>query len=100
MGIPFGLSMIVFDLVFGDGFKLWNWFYYTFFFGILVSLCLVSFHKYKLRKNGIQELSKENLGVTLTKEVKSKLWKTELIDKLKTDSIIGKMQMPETEKGI
>ena len=99
-GIPYGLIMIGFDLLDGDGFKLRKFLFLTFFFGITMSLILVSFHKYRLRKNGIQELTDENLGVTQTKEVKTKLTKTELIDKLKIDPIIGKMKMTETENGV
>jgi hypothetical protein len=53
-----------------------------------------------LKKNGIQELSDENLGVTQTKEIQTKIRKTELISKLKKDPIIGKMKMIETENGI
>lgn len=99
-GIPYGLIMIGFDLLDGDGFKLWKFLSLTFFFGITMSLILVSFHKYRLKKNGIQEITDENLEVTQTKEIKTKLGKTELINKLKTDPIIGKMKMTETENGI
>jgi len=65
-----------------------------------MSLFFVSFHKYRLKKNGIQELTDENLGVRQTKEIKTKLEKTELIKRLKTDPIISKMKMTETENGI
>ena len=99
-GIPYGLIMIGFDLLDGDAFKMWKFLFLTFFFGISMSLTLVSFHKYRLKKNGIQELSDENLGVTQTKEIQTKIRKTELISKLKKDPIIGKMKMIETENGI
>jgi hypothetical protein len=92
--------MIGFDLLDGDGFKLWKFLFLTFFFGITMSLTLVSFHKHRLKKYGIQELSDENLGVTQKKEIKTKLGKIELINKLKSDPIIGKMKMIETENGI
>lgn len=92
--------MIGFDLLDGEAFKLWKFLFLTFFFGITMSLILVSFHKYRLKKNGIQELTDENLGVTQTKEIKTKLGRAELIKKLKTDPIIGKMKMTETENGI
>lgn len=92
--------MIGFDLLDGEGFRLWKFVFLTFFFGITMSLILVSFHKYRLKKNGIQEFTNENLGVTQTKEIKTKLGRAELIKKLKTDPIIGKMKMKETENGI
>ncbi len=99
-GIPYGLIMIGFDLLDGDGFKLWKFLSLTFFFGITMSLILVFFHKYRLKKNEIQELTDENLGVSQTKEIKTNLGRTELINKLKTDPIIGKMKMTETENEI
>lgn len=42
-GIPYGLIMIGFDLLDGDGFKLWKFLSLTFFFGITMSLTLVFF---------------------------------------------------------
>lgn len=99
-GIPFGLITIVFDLLDGDGFKLLKFLFPAFFFGLIMSLTLVSLHKYRLKKYGVQELSDENLGVTQTKEIKTKLGKIELINKLKSDPIISKMKMIDTENGI
>lgn len=99
-GIPYGLIMMGFDLLDGNGFKLWKFLFLTFFFGISMSLTLVFFHKYRLKKNGVRELTDENLGVTQTKEIKTKLRMTELMDKLKKDPIIGKMKMTETDNGI
>ncbi len=99
-GIPYGLITIGFDLLDGDGFKLWKFLFSTFFFGLIMSLTLVSFHKYRLKKYGVQELSDENLGVTQTKEIKTKLGKIELVNKLKSDPIISKMEMIDTENGI
>jgi hypothetical protein len=99
-GIPYGLIMLGFDLLDGDGFKLWKFLFMTFFFGITMSIILVSFHKYRLKKNGIQELTDENLGVNQSKNLKSELNKIELIEKLRRDPIIGKMKMTEIENGI
>jgi maltodextrin utilization protein YvdJ len=99
-GIPYGLIMMGIDLMDGNGFNLWKFLFLAFFFGITMSLILVSFHKYSLKKNGIQELMDENLGVIQTKVIKTKLSKTELINKLKSDPIVGKMKMRESENGI
>tara|TARA_R110002049_G_C8839165_1_gene536233 strand:+ start:67 stop:597 length:531 start_codon:yes stop_codon:yes gene_type:complete len=99
-GIPYGLIMLGFDLLDGDGFRLWKFLFMTFFFGITMSIILVSFHKNRLKKNGIQELTDKNLGVNQAKSLKSELSKIELIEKLKLDPIIGKMKMNETENGI
>lgn len=100
LGIPYGLFMVGSDLVEGKGFSLWKFLFLTSFFGITMSLILVSFHRYRLKKNGIQEITEENLGVSQTKNLQSKLNKKELIEKLKTDPIIGKMKMTEIENGI
>lgn len=99
-GIPYGLIMLGFDLADGDGFRLWKYLFMTFFFGITMSLILVSFHRYRLKKNGIQEITDENVGINQSKSLKTELNKTDLINKLKTDPIIGKMKMVEIENGV
>ncbi|QAA82294.1 hypothetical protein EI546_11440 [Aequorivita sp. H23M31] len=70
----------------------------TFLFGITMSLILVSFHRYRLKKNGIQKITAENVGVNQRRSLKSKSSKSQLIKK--PDPIIGKMKMTETENGI
>ena len=45
-------------------------------------------------------MTNQNLGVSLKKNLKSELNKSELIEKLKSDPIIGKMKMQEIENGI
>jgi len=72
----------------------------TFFFGITMSLTLVSFHRYRLKKNGVQEITNDNVGVNQSRNLKTGLNKTDLINKLKTDPLIGKMTMKEIENGI
>ncbi len=72
-GLPFGLIMTGFDLLAGDGFKFWKFLFLTCSFGITMSLILVPFYKYRLKKNEIQELSDENLGVTQSNKIKRKL---------------------------
>lgn len=99
-GIPYGLLMLIFDLAVGNGFKLWRFLFLTFFFGVMMSLTLVSYHKYKLKKIGVQKLTDQNLGASQKKNVKSELTKSEVIEKLKTDPILGKLKMMETENGI
>ncbi|MDH7448192.1 hypothetical protein [Aquimarina sp. 2201CG14-23] len=99
-GIPYGLIMLGFDLANGEGFSLWKYLFLSFFFGITMSLILVSFHRHRLKKNGIQEISNDTIGVNQSINLKSGLNKTDLIKKLKNDPIIGKMKMTETENGI
>lgn len=99
-GIPFGLMMIGFDLINGDGFSLSKFLFMTFFFGVAMSLFLVSFHRYRLKKNGVQEATDENLGVSQTRILMSKITKAELAKKIKADPIIGKFKMTEIEDAI
>ncbi len=99
-GIPFGIIMTAFDLAQGHAFELWKFLFLTFFFGITMSLTLVTFHKHRLRKYGITEMSDDNLRVNQTKSIHSSLDKTELLAKLKSDPIIGKMKMTEVDNGI
>lgn len=89
-GIPYGLIMLGFDLADGDGFRLWKFLFMTIFFGATMSLILVSFHKYRLKKNGIQEITNDNVGVNQTRNLKSNLNKKDLIEKLKNDRIMEK----------
>lgn len=99
-GIPYGLIMTGIDIAAGSGFSLWKFLFLTFFFGVTMSIGMVTFHRYRLKKNGIRELTDENLKVSQTKDFKSKLNRQELIEKLKSDPIIGKMEMTEVENGI
>lgn len=92
--------MIGIDLLNGDGFNIWKFLFLTFFFGIGMSLILVTLHKHGLKKLGIQEFTDENLGVRQTKSIKTNLGKTELFNKLKSDPVIRTMKMIETENGI
>lgn len=99
-GILYGLITLGFYLADGNDFKLWKFLYITFIFGITMSLILVSIHIFMLKKNGVQEITNENLNVNQTKSIISDMNKTELIQKLKKDPIIGKMKMIEIENGI
>lgn len=99
-GIPFGLIMLGFDLADGDGFRIWKLLLMTFFFGTAMSLILVSFHSYRLKKNGVQEITDENVGVNQKRNLSTKLNKEEIIQRLKADPVIGKMKMTEIENGI
>src|ERR1700741_678421 len=89
-GIPYGLMMLGLDLIVGNGFEISKFLFLTLFFGITMSLILVSFHRYKLKKNGVKEITDADLEVNQIKNVKSALNKKEMIEKLKSDPIIGK----------
>ncbi|MBK7811128.1 MAG: hypothetical protein IPO62_08895 [Saprospiraceae bacterium] len=99
-GITYGLLMSIIDWADGSGLGRWRIIYKTCIFGLAWSLILVSYHKYCLKKIGIRELTEENLGVSHSKILKSKLNIMELIEELKKDYIFGKMKMKEMESGV
>ncbi len=99
-GIPYGLLMTIFDFVDGNEFSIWKFLFSTLFFGITMSLILVSYHKNRLKKNGIQEINVDNIGVNQSRFFETRFNKVELIQKLKADPIIGKMKIKEIENGI
>ncbi len=100
LGIPYVLFTLGFALVEGDEFQFWRIFFLTFFFGFTMSLFMVAFHVYVLEKSGIQEFSDETLDVNQSKNIISDLNKSELIKRLRSDPIIGKMKIEETENGV
>lgn len=99
-GIPYGIITLGFDLADGSGLRIWKLLISAFFFGILMSLILVSIHWYWLNKIGVREMSDENISVHQKRILKTKLNKFELIEKLKADPGIRKMKMTEVEDGI
>ncbi|MFD2907110.1 hypothetical protein ACFSX9_00030 [Flavobacterium ardleyense] len=98
--IIYFLIMALFDLALGNQLTLWNYVPKSLFVGVFVSLILVSIHVNKLKKNGIKNISDANVGVNQTRIISSELNKSELIQKLKSDSTIGKMEMREIENGV
>ena len=99
-GIPFGLIMTAFDYLDGGGFNLWKFLFHALFFGLAMSLTLVTVHKNKLKKHGVQEFTDDNLGVRQTKAIKTKLGRNELISKLKADPTVADLKMVETGNGV
>lgn len=99
-GIPYGLIMLGFDLAGGDELNPWKYLLMTFFFGIVMSVILVSLHNYRLKKNGVKEITNETVGVNQTRILKTELNTSKLIEKLREDPIIGKMKMIEIDHGI
>lgn len=99
-GITYGLIMTATNLAIGETYGFWEFLVFSSITGVLMSLALVSLHTYKLKKDGVQKLTKENIDVYQTRSLKSELSKTEIFQKLKTDPIIGRMNMTEIENGI
>lgn len=99
-GVPFGLMMVGLDVVSGDGFSVGKFLFLTCFFGLGMSIMGVTFQRYALEKLGIYKISEANLKVTQERSVSSTLSKAELIQRLKADPSIAKMDMVENENEI
>jgi hypothetical protein len=98
--IPYFILMTLFGLADDSGSIIWENMTASLFFGISMSLILVSFHWFKLKKYGIENITDDNVGVNQTRIIETKLNKNELIQKLKLDTTIGKMKMTEMENGV
>ncbi|MBS1777592.1 MAG: hypothetical protein JSS64_15100 [Bacteroidetes bacterium] len=70
------------------------------FFGLFMSLILVSYHLYRIKKNGIKIITDDNIGVNQTLTIETKLCLNEVIQKIKIDPNFGKMKMKVVENGI
>ena len=70
-GIPYGIMMIGFDLMDGDEVTLWKFLFLTISFGLLMSLTLVGFHRYRLRKSGVKDMDEASLAVRQEKMIQS-----------------------------
>lgn len=98
--IPYYIFMTLFGLADDNQTIIWKNMLASLFFGIFMSLILVSFHWYKLKKDGVENITDDNVGVNQTRIIETKLNKNELIHKLKSDPIIGKIKMTEIENGV
>ena len=67
---------------------LWEKITMSLLIGAFMSIILVSFHWYNLKKDGVK-ITDDNVGVNQTRTIETKLDKNELIDKLKLDDPVG-----------
>ncbi len=100
LGIPFGLIMLVNDLIFGDSINIQHIFFRVVFFGGFMSLLLGTFHIIRLKMNGVGELSSANLSVRQKKEVQSSADFQRLLNAIKTDPVLKKMDIKSGEKTV
>jgi hypothetical protein len=92
--------MTLFDLEDNSELIIWENLSMSILIGAFMSLILVSFHWYNIKKIGVENSNDDNLGVNQTRTIVTKLNKSELIHKLKLDPTIGKMKITEMENGI
>ena len=99
-GVPFGILMTVFDLIFGHGFSVGAFLWPTLIFGTSMSVIFVTAHIASLKKIGVRELNDENLRTKQFRNVKSNLTKEELVARLKNDANFKDLVIHEIEGGI
>lgn len=99
-GLPFGLIVLGFDLAISNSINIGKYLFLVFCFGTVMSLILINLQMHWLKKSGVQKITAKNSGVNQTVEIKSDFNTTELIKKLKSDPIIGKMKFTEIENGV
>lgn len=95
--LPYYLISTLFDL--GDENEL-VFVIRTLTFGLFMSLTLVSIHWYKLKQAGVENLTDENVGVNQTRMIETELNVNELVEKLKLDSVFGKLKWKESDNGV
>lgn len=99
MGIPFGILMLLFDGLDGNGFSLLSSLLKGVFFGLFMSLTLVTLHILHLKRMEVK-ITRDNIGIKHRKVIKSDITPEELIHKLKADPVIGKMKISKDENNI
>lgn len=99
-GIPYGTLMFIFDWFDGQSFNPVKWFFMSVFFGMTMSVTLVSSHRYKLKMSGILDLTDKNLNTFQSKNITSEFPPEVVLQKLKTTPFTAKMQISEMTNGI
>jgi len=99
-GPGFGIFMSLTDLLFGVGFQFNQFLFRTLFFGVTMSVLLVSIHVAGLRGKGVKIFSKENLNPIQKRSIDSAVNKNQLIEKISTDPVLRGMDIKETELGL
>lgn len=99
-GLPFGVGIMIFDALSGNGFSISKFIFLTIFFGIFMSISLVTLHINKLKKQGITEFDETNLAVRQKLKISSTISPEILKSSLEADSVLGKMQKKESNNGL
>jgi hypothetical protein len=100
MGIPFGLYMMIFDLIEEDGFMVWKFLFHVAGFGGFMSLVLVTTQLGRLKSKGFSLYHDGALRVRQEAQIPTLLTRQELIDALKQDPVFGKLKMTEITDGV
>lgn len=99
-GIPYGIMMVGFDLMDGGAINIWKFLFLSISFGLLMSLTLVGFHRYRLRKSGVKDMDEASLAVRQEKMIQSPLNLPQAMKALESDQKTRRMKMTEIQDGI
>ena len=99
-GGSYGFIMYLMDTFTGETGSVMKYLFLACFFGAAMSLTLVTYHKYRLRKDGVGDLNDSNMKVSQSKKLVSKLSIDEIASKLRTDSEIANMGITKADDSI
>jgi len=86
IGVPFGVTMSIFDYITNSEVSIWKFLFLTLFFGITMALISVPTHLARLKKLGIDNLTKKSLKIKQEEIVQSNIKISDLLSRLKNDS--------------
>lgn len=89
-----------FDLLHGNGVHLKNNTMIAFFFSSIMSYIIVLFHKNRLKKSGINKITKENYKLSQTRTITSAVSKNDLIKVLQTDPDFKKLRILKEDNNL
>ena len=99
-GIIYGCISWIMDFLVGDSTVIPVYLFSSVFFGAAMSLTLVTYQRYRLKKDGVEDLNDSNLKVNQSKKIILELSIDEIMSKLKTDSELAKMGIKKTDDEI
>jgi len=89
LGVPFGVGMLIFDYIANSEVSIWKFLFLTLFFGGAMAMIFVPIHLAKLKKLGIENLTKKTkkyLKLNQVETIQSDIKINDLLLKLKNDS--------------
>ncbi len=84
----------------GDYFNIWMIIFMSFFYGLFMSLFLVTYQKEGLKNIGVNDFTESNLGVHQARVINVNVSKQEFIEKIKYDNVLNKMKLTYLDNGI
>ena len=86
LGVPFGVGMSIYDYIFDSEVSIWKFLFLTLFFGGTMAMISVPIHLARLKKLGIDNITKKYLKLNQEETIQSDIKINDLLLKLKNDS--------------